>query len=141
MIESGNIGKKTILLIALVLLLAGILYFKPSAKEMLQYPTMQEKSTLIETSDIQVSITQDGFSPQTIQIKKGQSVTFTNTDSREHQVASDPHPTHTNLPGFDNQEALLMNDSYVYTFEKTGTFTYHDHLNPLKFHGTVVVTE
>ena len=124
--ESPNIGK--FIAFALLLLILGtIIYFSPQIKkEINQNNKMQENPSLTKVSSIGVSITQNGFSPQTIQIKKGQSVIFTNTDTSPHQVASDPHPTHTNLPGFDSQEALLTNESYVFIFEKTGTFAYHD---------------
>ena len=86
-----------------------------------------------------VEITKDGFNPATITVNKGSAVTWTNKDTDPHWVASDPHPTHTGLKGFDSGENINKGDSYSFTFDKTGTFTYHDHLNPLKFHGTVVV--
>ena len=68
-------------------------------------------------------------------------VTWTNNDKAPHIVASDPHPSHTNLEGLDSISDIAPNNSYSYIFEKTGEYTYHDHLNPFKFKGTVVVTE
>jgi len=75
----------------------------------------------------------------TISVKKGTVVTWNNKDSAPHWVASDPHPVHNQLPGFDSVRKIAAGESYPFTFEKTGTFTYHDHLNPLKFKGTVIV--
>jgi plastocyanin len=86
-----------------------------------------------------VSVTEEGFSPATIQIKKGESVTWTNVSGGVHQIASDPHPVHDNLPGLFSEEALQPDDSFTYQFEDSGTFTYHDHLNPFTFQGIVIV--
>ncbi len=85
-----------------------------------------------------VSVTNKGFTPGTITVSKDTLITFTNKDSKQHRVSSDPHPTHTKLKGFDSPN-LKKGESYFFLFDKKGTFTYHDHLNPLKFQGTVVV--
>lgn len=86
-----------------------------------------------------VSITAEGFMPQTITVKKGQSVIWTNNDGAPHQVSTDPHPTEDGLAGFAAPAPVQPNESYSFTFEESGTYTYHDHLNPEKFLGTVVV--
>lgn len=87
----------------------------------------------------EVTITKDSFVPQAIQVKKNTQITFTNTDSKPHWIASDPHPMHNSLTGFDSKKALGKNDSFSFLFEKSGTFTYHDHLNPFILQGTVIV--
>jgi plastocyanin len=86
-----------------------------------------------------VTITGNGFSPATIKIKKGQAVEWVNEDSSTHQIASDPYPDHSKLPHLFADEPLAEGGVFNYTFEDTGTFTYHDHLRPADFHGTVVV--
>ena len=40
-------------------------------------------------------------SPASVDINVGQSVTIVNQDSRNHEIASDPHPSHTDCPQFD----------------------------------------
>ena len=85
-----------------------------------------------------IRISASGFTPQVVQIQKGQSVQWINNDSNPHQIASDPHPTHTGYPGLESN-ALIHGDSFTFTFDKTGKFGYHDHLNPLKLLGTVIV--
>lgn len=85
----------------------------------------------------EVNLTDQGFSPATITVKKGETVKFTNKSSSQMWVASDPHPTHTDYPGFDE---LQMADSYSFTFDNVGTWGFHNHLNP-STKGTVVVTE
>jgi len=77
-----------------------------------------------------VNITSSGFSPGTITINSGDTITFVNTDTSLHWVASKPHPIHTDVPGFDARKALQRGESYSFTFTKKGTFGCHDHLNP-----------
>jgi plastocyanin len=86
-----------------------------------------------------VKISGFAFVPQTITIKKGESVTWINEDSTPHDVASDPHPTHTILPGL-RSGTLQNGQSYSFTFEQTGSWGYHCHIHP-SMTGTVVVTE
>jgi len=118
-----------------VALLAG--YFLLGNKEE-KAPTTPPPSTNL-TDQAQVNISKNGFTPVVIKVKKGTTVTWTNTDSAVHQVASDPHPTHDKLKELGDGEALAKGDSFSFTFEEVGSFTYHDHMNPLKFQGTVIV--
>ena len=89
-------------------------------------------------SSAQVSISSSGFFPKLIELKQGTTVTWTNYDSSPHQVSSDPYPSNDKLSSL-NSLALAANDSFSYTFNTKGTFTYHDNLNPFKLLGTVVV--
>jgi plastocyanin len=99
----------------------------------------QNKQSTQAESVASVQITESGFVPETIKIKQGQSVTWTNTDSKLHQVAADPYPTHSKLPSFLSEESLSQNESYSFNFDKAGTYTYHDPLNPTTFKATVIV--
>ncbi|HSW97884.1 MAG TPA: cupredoxin domain-containing protein [Candidatus Saccharimonadales bacterium] len=87
-----------------------------------------------------VSYTANGFEPNSITIKAGQTVTWTNKDSDDVWVASNPHPTHTDYPGFDELKSMGNGQTYSFTFTKVGNWGYHNHLNPSQ-HGTVVVTQ
>jgi plastocyanin len=87
-----------------------------------------------------VSYTGNGFQPNSITIKKGQTVTWTNKDSDELWVASNPHPTHTDYPGFDELKSIPTGQTYSFTFTKVGNWGYHNHLNPSQ-KGVIVVTE
>src|SRR6266568_3045675 len=80
--------------------------------------------------DNAVSYTGSGFAPHSITIKKGQSVTWKNKDSDELWVASNPHPTHTDYPGFDELKSIPTGQTYSFTFTKVGNWGYHNHLNP-----------
>ena len=92
-----------------------------------------------QVNTLEVSVTDEGFSPATVKIKTGQAVTWTNTGTAAHQIASDPHPADNGVEGLSDDEAMQKGDAYSYTFEKAGTYTYHDEMNPLKFYGTVIV--
>ena len=85
-----------------------------------------------------VEITKDSFVPVTIQIKKGTQVTWTNNDTAVRRLVSDPHPLHNTLKDLDSG-TLAKGESFTFTFEKTGTFTYHEEGNPLNFKGIVIV--
>jgi plastocyanin len=98
-----------------------------------------------------VHYTDTGFSPATLTIKKGTVVTFLNQSDREMWVATDEHPSHTGYAGTSRSEHCAAGGTtafdqcargnvYSFTFDKAGTWDYHDHVNA-QFGGTVVVTE
>jgi plastocyanin len=80
----------------------------------------------------------EAFSPSVVTISKGQTVTFVNVSDDDKWPASDFHPTHLLYPGFDAQRSIPPGQSYSFTFERRGRWTYHNHLDPL-VKGTVVV--
>lgn len=73
-----------------------------------------------------------------ITVNVGDTVIWTNKDTVGHWPASDPHPTHTQVPGLDALKNLVTNGTYSFTFTKAGTFGYHDHSNPT-VHATITV--
>ena len=84
-----------------------------------------------------VRYSNSGFSPNTIGVKVGTTVTFINDSAEQMWVASAFHPTHQVLPGFDQLKWVGADGTYQYTFTKAGDWKYHNHLNPKHF-GTVV---
>jgi len=109
----------------------------PSPTPVTQTPT-PTPTPPVATAEI--SMTSSGFSPATLTVTKGTKVTFKNNDTKSRWPASDPHPTHTDLAGFDAGRVIDPGSSYVYTFDKVGTWGFHDHLNPF-YRGSVTVTE
>lgn len=97
----------------------------------------QEQQNSVEHT---VTYYSSGFSPSIVRIKKGDKVTFINRSSTQMWVASDPHPLHTGLSGFDAGKGIAKNESYSFTFMRTGNFGYHNHLSP-SHSGTVVVAD
>lgn len=84
-----------------------------------------------------VAIASTGFLPARATVSAGSTVTFTNADTAPHQVASIPHPVHTNHPDL-NGGVLQPGGTFSVTFSVPGAYGYHDHLNP-GLTGTVVV--
>lgn len=118
--------------------LAAFLYFRAEPETSEDTTTTATSSATI-AGEAAVSITKEGFSPATIKVKKGTSVTWTNNDTANHQVSSDPHPTHDQLPELGDGDLTASGESFSFVFDKTGEFTYHDNLNPLTFQGKVIV--
>src|SRR3989344_1780204 len=87
---------------------------------------------------VQVNYTDTGFMPPALQIKIGQTVRFLNDSSSGMWVASGPHPTHTGYPGFDEGQIVFRGSIYEFTFDKLGTWSYHNHINETKM-GTIIV--
>lgn len=77
-----------------------------------------------------VSYTNDGFRPAKLIVPVGTMVEFVNQSDSEMWVASNIHPSHEILPTFDQFKGVAKGKSYMYTFDKKGTWPYHDHINP-----------
>ncbi len=85
-----------------------------------------------------VSYTNAGFSPAVLRVKAGTTVTFRNDSGEDLWVASNPHPTHTGLSGFDASDAIGQSATYAFTFTRLGTWGYHNHLHS-SVGGTIIV--
>jgi plastocyanin len=128
---------KLTLVISILIILGSVLYviFTQSSKT----ASTNSSTKSAATTSAQMTITPEGFSPATISIKAGTHLTWTNTDPNPHQVAADPYPKNNSIPGFDSTQVLQTGDSYIFSFDKAGTYHVHDQLNPLKFTATIVV--
>lgn len=101
-----------------------------------------------DTTETVVIYTEQGFIPETVTVKKGEAVTFKNKSGRNMWVGSNPHPTHTLYPekspsdclgsSFDACKGTPAGSDWSYAFNSTGTWRYHDHLQP-ENQGTVIV--
>lgn len=78
-----------------------------------------------------VTITAAGVSPREVRIRAGSRVLFVNNDTRAHNMASDPHPEHTDCPEI-NQVGFLQPGQSRETgnFVTARTCGYHDHNLP-----------
>src|SRR3989344_5664277 len=120
-LKSSNGFAPIIIILLIGVAIVSYLYFQGNLSNL-----GLNKGTKIESLG-QVDISENGFIPATIKVTKGTQITWTNKDKIPHKVASDPHPTHTNLEGFES-DVLNSTDAYSFVFEKSGTYTYHDHL-------------
>lgn len=101
--------------------------------------SLQKKTSLPESEKTYtVILTEKGFSPETINIRKGESVKFETKRGKLFWPASDLHPTHDIYPGFDPRQPIEHTSSWTFKFEKSGEWSYHDHLAPF-YTGTIKV--
>lgn len=115
-----------------------------------------DDTTGVDTSSaapMSATITYNGtsYSPSEVTIKKGGTVHWTNTSNEGMWVASAQHPSHTVYSGTTRQEhcpdtsgtafdQCVSGNSFSFTFEKVGTWSFHNHLNASAW-GKVVVVE
>lgn len=79
-----------------------------------------------------------GFEPSSLTFSVGDTVTFANNSEKSLWVASDPHPSHTDYPAFDQKKEVGKGKSYSFTFTEKGTWKYHNHRAP-QDGGTIIV--
>jgi plastocyanin len=85
---------------------------------------------MLAVSTPDVVIKNDAFSPQTLTVAAGQTVTFTNADDDAHTV--------TATDGSFDSKGLDTHDVWRHTFAKPGVYTYFCELHPF-MKGTIVV--
>lgn len=93
------------------------------------------------TQQSSVTYTKDGFSPSALTVKAGTKLTWVNQSSDQVAIGVDPHPIHTGDRSITNGEFTLNlnpGESKMVTLNKTGSFGYHNHLNPSQT-GTITV--
>lgn len=124
-----------------ILVVGGLIYFQGKSTT----PVNSTQVPKQETSNLQmaqeksetITLTQDGFKPNSLAVKSGTRVIWLNKSGKTGTVNSEPHPAHTLYPVL--QLGSFEDGSSVQTvFDKTGTYTYHNHLNPSQ-KGTVIV--
>ncbi|MDZ4231717.1 MAG: hypothetical protein U1C72_00500, partial [Candidatus Pacearchaeota archaeon] len=85
-----------------------------------------------------IELTEEGFSPKTLRVQPGETVTFVTTLKEGFWPASNIHPTHELYVEFDAAGTIKRNEPWSFIFEKEGTWRFHDHTNPF-FTGTIIV--
>ena len=124
-----------------------------TASTEIEVETFQIASTTPVTTskNMAVKYTAAGFEPKTVNIKVGDSVSWTNETTHGMWVGSANHPDHTKYDGTNTSEHCAnpttttfdqckSGASYTFTFTKAGSWNYHDHVTAGNF-GTVVVTQ
>ena len=89
-----------------------------------------------------ITITSSGVSPKSLLVSPGTQVTFMNSDSRNHEMTSDPHPEHTDCPAINTVDLVVPGQSkQTSNLNAVRTCGYHDHQNPenTALRGTITI--
>jgi len=77
------------------------------------------------------TLTSSGVSPKQLMVPPGTRVLFVNQDARRHDVASDPHPEHTDCTEINSVGVLTTGQSHeTDNLIAAKTCGFHDHDNP-----------
>ncbi len=93
----------------------------------LQNPAMQAQP---EPTYVTIEMSENGFKPSQITIKKDTIVRFKNVGNNSMWPASNPHPTHTTYQDFDARRMVKPGETYEFRFKSVGTWGCHDHTSP-----------
>ncbi len=155
-------NQRVIAIIAVLVVLIGGWYLVSRAPESAPIPGSETNNVdngalgiVAEDTETMKTIryTDAGYVPNSVTIPVGGTITWVNDTSKNMWVASAMHPTHTAYSGtnlsqhcpdtsgdaFDQCTGGAPGTTYSFTFDKAGTWRYHDHIDATKF-GSVVVT-
>ena len=88
---------------------------KPSTSTKTEAPSSE-----VQSGTVAIDIKDFAFSKSAVKIKKGTKVVWTNQDSARHDVMPD-----TESAAFKGSELLAQGESYEFTFDTVGTYSYH----------------
>lgn len=124
--DTATRGSKKRIVLIIIAVLAAVLI----AATLLAWRANRDNAN--DAAEAYVTITAGGANPETIQIAPGQSITWVNESNQVHKLEADQEE----LEEFNIE--LAPGDSFNFTFEDAGTYTYLDSLlSDLK--GTVIV--
>ncbi len=103
-------------------------------------PTQAVKPPIDETVYALIEMSENGFKPAQITVKKDTIIRFKNVGETGMWPASNPHPNHTDYQDFDARRTVKPGEVYEFRFKNVGTWGFHDHLSP-GLTGRIVVQE
>ncbi|MDF2460763.1 MAG: hypothetical protein K0S68_166 [Candidatus Saccharibacteria bacterium] len=86
-------------------------------------------SPATSTAPVTVDFTSTGFSPKTVNVTSGTTITFKNSTAEDVQPSSDPHPQHTINPEL-NVGVISAGQSKTITVNQKGSYGMHNHFDP-----------
>ncbi len=121
-------------LLVLVVLISGCTYgtettSQPAPAQSPAVTPAITTATTVSGATAAVEIKGFAFTPATLTIQKGTTVTWTNKDSAPHTVTGDAF----------GSETLSQGQAFGYTFNEAVTFEYQCHIHP-NMKGKVIVT-
>jgi plastocyanin len=133
-----------------VIAFAGGYYFRDNKDDAEESPSptpdssqsvSSSRSPVYTPGTTTVKLTSTGLSPAILSIRVGDTVTLRNDSASVFWPASNPHPTHSDCPGFDALRGLNKGESYTLTFTKVQVCGYHNHLDPTNttMRGTITI--
>lgn len=96
------------------------------------------KTSYADKAQLIIFMTENGFEPQEVVVKRETRAIFVNKDKVSRWPASNIHPTHGIYPEFDPKKPVELGQSWAFIFQKEGIFKYHDHILP-HLKGTITV--
>jgi plastocyanin len=151
-----------VFIVVVVLIGAGLFFVNQHANDAAGTPEQPSASSTAPstatgdmtgqpTSAYTVKLMNGSFSPATLTVPVGTTVTFVNQSSEDMWIASDDHPDHTDYDGTTRDEHCApgyagatpldecgTGNTYTFTFTKAGTWGYHNHADHDE-KGTIVV--
>jgi plastocyanin len=134
----GRFGMKGLLAIWLVMLAA--IACSPAASSGTVNSPRPSASEPIDPSAPSIVYSDEGFTPDRLEIRLGQQVRFVNESQKPFWPASNIHPTHRIYPEFDASQPIPSGETWAFTFDRAGFWRFHNHLAP-QMSGLVVVRD
>ena len=134
--------KTTIWVILLLVVVAAVgawVYFATKPADMAHNDDHTHSNNSSAVTAATITATNDGFTPDTVTVKKGESIKVVNKSSSDIEFSSADHPTHLQDPEL-NMDTLKPGEEGTVTPENVGTHGYHDHLSS-GHTGKIIVTE
>lgn len=131
-------NRLALLLLVIAVIFVGTLAFKGNQEKKQEVKEKKEATRELE-KEVQktVDLTNSGFEPSSIKIKKNTRLIWVNKTSQNATVNSAEYPTNRLYP-FLNLGEFASGSSVQAVFKETGSFRYHNFHNPKQI-GTVVV--
>lgn len=102
-------------------------------------PQNKNSDTVSTSINAEISITQEGFSTQQVNISSGSVVVWNNESGAERRLVAGPYPSGESLPEFDLKSAISEGDEYSFVFNDAGEYEIYDFNDPSKYKMLVVV--
>jgi plastocyanin len=115
--------KKLLIAMLLTIVVISLVGCSQSSSSTTSGQTSSVSSSTTSSLSSYVTISNFAFDPKELTVSKGTKVTWTNNDSVNHTITSDS--------GAFESGDLAKGDSFSFTFNDTGSFSYHCKIHPL----------